>query len=731
MVEKTPHKPIEAERNGALHAPMLVPSPLSSPFLSNLPDSEWDLQQLLSVLRRRSLAIISTSVVVMTLVVSSTLRQAPVYESSFQLLIAPIESNNNLDELTSDNQNQTDSSEPDYETQIELLQSPDLLKGAVQKLQLTDSDLDYASIVDGLNISRLEETKILEISYQSTDPQEVKVVLDALAESYIQDSLTKQKASLRQGIQFIERQLPASKRRVDQLQRDLQAFRQRNDFVDPDAQAEVIAEQTNDLEQQELEVDRALAKARSVYANLQNETGAVAALEDATAYQGLIEELRQVETKRATELTRFRPESLSIRVIEEQRQNIIPLLEQEAQRIVGTKQAQASTEITTLQVQKDAIATAQLQLSQQIQQLPQLSRQYADLQREIQIATESLNRFLASYENLQVRDAQNQVPWQLVRPVEAPDAPISPNIPRNLVLGSVASLLLGVALALLLDKLNRTYHSIEELKEQTKLPLLGSLPFDKALRNWNSSKILEPTPTKNSKHLNFKFWQRSDRSDSYVYSQFDESLRLLHSNLQLLSTSRSSQSFVISSAMSGDGKTTVSCHLAQAIASLGRRVLLVDADLRRPKVHTHLGLNSEQGLSNLLTSNLSIKGVLQRPFPRLELFVICAGDVPPDPVKLLSSPKMGHMMEQLHHAFDFVIYDTPPLSGLADANTLVPHTDGLILVVGLDKTDRNLVQQALENARTTHLSVVGMIVNQLHHSPLSTNDLSYSYLKRP
>jgi polysaccharide biosynthesis transport protein len=89
------------------------------------------------------------------------------------------------------------------------------------------------------------------------------------------------------------------------------------------------------------------------------------------------------------------------------------------------------------------------------------------------------------------------------------------------------------------------------------------------------------------------------------------------------------------------------------------------------------------------------------------------------------------MMEQLHHAFDFVIYDTPPLSGLADANTLVPHTDGLILVVGLDKTDRNLVQQALENARTTHLSVVGMIVNQLHHSPLSTNDLSYSYLKRP
>jgi polysaccharide biosynthesis transport protein len=698
MVEKTPHKPLEADRNGSATspAPFLIPPSIPSPFLSNMQDSEWDIQQLLGVLRRRSLAVISTSVVV----------------------------------LTSDNQNQSNSSEPDYDTQIELLQSPDLLKEAVQKLQLNNPDLDYATIVDGLTISRLQETKILEISYQSTDPQEVKLVLDTLSSSYIKYSLTKQKVSLRQGIQFVERQLPASKRRVDQLQRDLQAFRQRNDFVNPDAQAEVIAEQTNDLERQELEVDRALAKARSTYANLQNETGAVAALEDATAYQGLIEELRQVETKKATELTRFQPQSLSVRVIEEQRQNIVPLLEKEAQRVVGTKQAQAATEIATLQVQKDAIAAAQLQLNQAIQQLPQLSRQYADLQREIQFATESLNRFLASYENLQVKDAQNQVPWQLTRPAETPDSPISPNIPRNIVLGSVASLLLGIALALLLDKLNKTYHSVEELKEQTNLPLLGTLPFSPALRRWDGSQAIELKPSKNSNLSRLKFWEKSHHSNSYVYSKFDESLRLLHTNLQLLRTNRSGQSFVISSAMSGDGKTTVSYHLAQAIASLGRRVLLVDADLRRPKIHTYLGCKPDQGLSNLLTSNLTVKDVIQRPFPQLEMYVMCAGDVPPDPVKLLSSTKMQRTMEQLNQAFDFVIYDTPPLSGLADANLLVPHTDGLILVIGLDKTDRDLVQQVLENARTTHLSIVGMVVNQLRHHPLENNDLSYSYLKR-
>jgi len=730
MVKKAPYESSEAERNAAM--PSLVQMPFLSPFLSNTQDSEWDLQQLLGVLKRRSLAIISTSVVVMSLVVSSTLRQEPLYESSFQLLIAPIDINSNLDELTSDNQNQNNaSSEPDYDTQIELLQSPDLLKDAIQKLQLIYPDFNYASLAASLSISRLQDTKILQISYQNTDPQTVKAVLDKLSNSYIEYSLTKQKANLRQGIQFVERQLPANQKRVDQLQRDLQAFRQKNDFINPDTQAEAIAQQTNELEKQELEIDRSLAKAQSVYATLQSDTGSVAALDDATAYQQLISELRQVETKKATELTRFQPESLSIRVIDEQRQNIIPLLEKEAQRVVGTKLAQATIEITTLQVQKDAIAAAQLQLSQQVQQLPQLSRQYADLQREIQIATESLNRFLASYENLQIRAAQTQVPWQLVRPVEAPDFPISPNIPRNLVLGSVASLLLGITVALLLDKLDNAYHSVEELKERTRLPLLGTIPFYKSLHKWSASQVLELASSKKSRWSSLKFWENSSETNEYMFSQFDESLRLLHTNLQLLSTNRSGQSFVISSAMSEDGKTTVSCHLAQAIAAIGRRVLLVDADLRRPKVHTYLGLKPEQGLSNLLTSNLTIRDVIQRPFSRLELYVMSAGDVPPDPVKLLSSSRMQHTMKQLHQAFDFVIYDTPPLSGLADANTLVPHTDGLILVVGLDKTNRDLIHQVLENLQTTHLTVVGIIVNQLRNKSLRGTDLSYTYLKRP
>jgi len=730
MVKKAPYESPEAERNAAM--PSLVQMPFLSPFLSNTQDSEWDLQQLLGVLKRRSLAIISTSVVVMSLVVSSTLRQEPLYESSFQLLIAPIDINSNLDELTSDNQNQNNaSSEPDYDTQIELLQSPDLLKDAIQKLQLIYPDFNYASLAASLSISRLQDTKILQISYQNTDPQTVKAVLDKLSNSYIEYSLTKQKANLRQGIQFVERQLPANQKRVDQLQRDLQAFRQKNDFINPDTQAEAIAQQTNELEKQELEIDRSLAKAQSVYATLQSDTGSVAALDDATAYQQLISELRQVETKKATELTRFQPESLSIRVIDEQRQNIIPLLEKEAQRVVGTKLAQATIEITTLQVQKDAIAAAQLQLSQQVQQLPQLSRQYADLQREIQIATESLNRFLASYENLQIRAAQTQVPWQLVRPVEAPDFPISPNIPRNLVLGSVASLLLGITVALLLDKLDNAYHSVEELKERTRLPLLGTIPFYKSLHKWSASQVLELASSKKSRWSSLKFWENSSETNEYMFSQFDESLRLLHTNLQLLSTNRSGQSFVISSAMSEDGKTTVSCHLAQAIAAIGRRVLLVDADLRRPKVHTYLGLKPEQGLSNLLTSNLTIRDVIQRPFSRLELYVMSAGDVPPDPVKLLSSSRMQHTMKQLHQAFDFVIYDTPPLSGLADANTLVPHTDGLILVVGLDKTNRDLIHQVLENLQTTHLTVVGIIVNQLRNKSLRGTDLSYTYLKRP
>lgn len=174
----------------------------------------------------------------------------------------------------------------------------------------------------------------------------------------------------------------------------------------------------------------------------------------------------------------------------------------------------------------------------------------------------------------------------------------------------------------------------------------------------------------------------------YGASAFSESLRVLHTNLKLLSADRPLRSVIIASALPGDGKSTIALNLAPTAAILGQKVLLVDSDMRRPQVAQRLNLNQKQGLSTVITNNSNeteIDNYLQKPMPLVDFSVLPAGDLPPDPAKLLASQKMQHLVKDFERTFDLVVYDTPPVLGLADASLLASHTDGVILVVTLIK----------------------------------------------
>jgi capsular exopolysaccharide synthesis family protein len=168
---------------------------------------------------------------------------------------------------------------------------------------------------------------------------------------------------------------------------------------------------------------------------------------------------------------------------------------------------------------------------------------------------------------------------------------------------------------------------------------------------------------------------------------------------------------VIGSAVPGDGKSTVAIHLAQTAASIGQRVLLIDADLRRPQLHLRLGLPNQQGLSDVITTDLSLNDAIVRSSVEENLFVLTAGQPTSDSIKLLSSAKMQYLMEQFQAFFDLVIYDTPPLLGLADGNILAANTDGIVLVVGLQKTDRSLLTKSLDGLKISGASVLGIVAN--------------------
>ncbi|MCP6759284.1 MAG: polysaccharide biosynthesis tyrosine autokinase [Fischerella sp. CENA71] len=696
-----------------------LPQQLSNQFppfpLSDIQGDDWNLRDILNVVRRRVLVIAGVLAVVMTATVYSSLKQKPVYENSFRLLVEPLNNENKLPEL--DSQQNSSSSNPslDYESQIQVLKSPGLMRNIVMRLQKDYPDINYDYLLKSLTITRLGETRIIEVGYKSDNPVKVKAVLDEIAKTYLKYSLEQRQTSLRQGLKFVKEQLVVMQRRVDQLQKEQQIFRQKYDFVDPETQAQQIVAQASSLSQQRQTINQELAVARNNLASLQGEEGELATLNNAPLYQQLLAQLRTLEVQIAAQTTRFQEENPTIKNLQEKRESLLPLLRQEAERFMSTRLAEATTQLQALEVQSQELAKAEQQLEERRKQLPVLTRQYTELQRKLQVATESLNRFLNTRETLEIQVAQTELPWELIKAPTLPENPALVDIKRSLISGLLGGLILGIALALLLEKLDSTYHSAHVLKQKIKEPLLGSIPFERHLQgsqqHTSLPKILgRATPDSLPKDISESGALALRDTTSYS-TGFLEALRVLNTNIQLLSSDRPIKSIVISSAMPGDGKSTVAFHLAEIACAMEQRVLLVDANLRQPVIHELANLSNFWGLSNLITTNLPITEAI-RPAPFMkQLSILTSGPIPPDPTKLLSSEKMKRLMEDFQNTYDLVIYDAPPLLGLADASLIAPHTDGILLIVRMEKTDSSVLKRALESLKISRMNVLGVVSN--------------------
>ncbi|WP_341531123.1 polysaccharide biosynthesis tyrosine autokinase [Nostoc sp. UHCC 0302] len=687
----------------------------SFPWTEGQGDS-WNFQEFLSLVRRRALVIAGVSITVMATVVANLMlnQKQPQYEGSFQMLVEPLNDDTKVD-VVKDTTNVSQTG-LDYQSQIQVLKSPQLMGGIIKQLQTKYPDITYASLLNSLTVVQVGETKIIEVRYRSNDPNQTYFVLAHISHDYLNYSQEKRQTKLRQGIQFVDRQLPFIQNRVDQLQKELQIFRQRYDFTDPEQQVQQVTTQVSSLLGQRQSIDQQLAQTRANLASLQESNGKLALLNNAPLYQQLISQLRQLDVQIATESTRLQDNNPTIQVLKEKRASLLPLLQQEAKRIQGVKVAEVATQLQTLEAQSQELAKAEQKLEEKRKQWPILSRQYTELQRKLQVATESLNRFLSTRETLQIQRSQTELGWQLIQAPTQPQEPISDSdIKRYLIPGLIASIALGIGVALLMEKLDKTYHSANLLKEKVKLPLLGNIPFEKQVQT-----IQDRTPSSKLPIVRLPnslvesipgLAIVSDQDYSNHSSQFLEALRVLSTNIQLLSSDRPISSIIISSAMPGDGKSTIAFHLAQVATAMGQKVLLVDADLRQPKIHTLSELNNLWGLSNLISTNLPTGEVIRQLPSMSQLSVITAGPIPPDPTKLLSSEKMKRLMTDFQNSFDLVIYDAPPLLGLADASLLAPHTDGILLVVRIDKTNSSLLDRAIDKLKISRMNVLGMISN--------------------
>ncbi|WP_019508755.1 polysaccharide biosynthesis tyrosine autokinase [Pleurocapsa sp. PCC 7319] len=739
-----------------------------------------DLRQLTNIVKHRLRLISAIAIGATATAAIITFNQEPKYEGSFQLLVEPV-SETQEDSLSPLSILQQDFGGLDYDTQIEVLRSPSVLNPIVQSLASRYPEIAYHELIkpkkSPLQIEQLNDTKIIEVSYIDTDPQKIQFILDTLSEEYLRYSLEEKRREVKQGVEFLDSQLPEARARVDELQEQVQKFRQKHNLLDPDKQASLLAQQQVRFEEQFFDTQGKLKETQSLYALLQNQLGlepqqalAASYLSESPRYQNLLNELQQVEVELAKESARFLPANPTVQALEDKKARLLPLLKQEASGVLGNSLSgtvdntpdlaspsslrlglnqqyiQATNEIELLKIREQALQEAISYIEELVQEMPVIARQYTDLQRELTVATESLNRFLTAQEELQLQGAQQALPWQTIAEAKVTEDPVSPNPPRNLILGLFSGLLLGVGTALLAERLDPVFHSSEELKESFNLPILGLIPVQKDLQpldeiksepkiekmglpqlqignntlNVNSSSSEAKLPSSNRKHK----W--------YGASPFLEAFRSLNTNIKLLGSESAMRSFVISSSTPSEGKSTISCHLAQAAAAMGQKVLLVDADLRRPQVHRWIGVENQEGLSNILATGLDVESAIIKVPQWENLSVITAGDIPPDPTRLLASQKMYSLMDHLKgiRKYDLIIYDTPPILGFADGRILSTRTNGVVIVVRIGKTDRSLLKQNIDNIKMSNVPILGLVANHVNRTSGSHNYYSHYYADR-
>ena len=709
-----------------------------------------DLRQLWSVVKHRLRLIVKVALGVTAVSGLWILTQPPKYRGGFQVLVGePTKKENQVNQLFQGLRG----TDIDYETQIEVLRSPSVLEPIIQQLSQKYPEIEYTDLIrykkSPLKIAQLRDTKILKVSYDDTDREKIQFVLQTLADAYLRYSLEARQTKIKQALEYVDNQLPSLRAKVDILQAQLQQFREQHDLLDPQHRAEQLSDKLLELEENYFDTQVKLNENRTLYGLLQGQLGldpsqamASSYLSESPRYQKLLNQLQAIEIELAQQSTIWQEDTPIIQALQDKKQKLLPLLSQEARVVLGNNSPLmlsnsgslaspsslrlelnqqfilSANQIEVLEIRRSALAQAIQSFNQQIEQMPSIAREYTNLQQKLSVATASLKNFLAAREKLQLDAAQQALTWQLLAKPEMPENPFFPSPPLHLSLGLVAGLLLGLGAALLAERLDPVFHSTEELKESIPLPILGLIPVQKELDS--IEQVTEgglPQLQIGNTKISFQtsFSAQPNRYSRYQSSSFLEAFRSLNTNIRLLGSDSPIRSLVISSSAPAEGKSTISLNLAQAAAAMGQRVLLVDADLRRPQVHHRLGLENTQGLSNVIATGLDVEQAIQK-VPRWDnLSVLSAGDIPPDPNRLLSSQHMQQIMKQLEEQgnFDLVIYDTPPMLGFADARILAASTTGMILVVKMSQTDRSAIKRCIDVLKMSRVSILGVVANNV------------------
>ncbi len=623
-------------------------------------------------------------------------------------------------------------------TEVQILRSSSLIEQALASINDSSLRSSPDEVSSNLSIQQPENTDVLQISLTGTEPEKIEATLNALGTTYVNYSLNSRVSKASKATEFIEDQLPKAQEELNGSANALREFRQSYSLLDLEQFGNTLLQTRQGLEDQIYQAAIALEQTKQQYQVLQSQMAqagldpksslANAALTEDSGYRDLVNQLRQIDIQYIQERLRYSENNPIVEDLIIQRANVLALLQQRSEKILRRSVSASELAVGTIPSSENSVAQSlnsqliatQVQLvgqntqmeglrytqnlvAEQFREIPALQQEYAELQRQHQLNSSKYDLFLAKLQELELSQAEEIAPWQILEPPFLPRVPISPKVQQNILLGFLGSLGLGIWVAMLLESLDSRLKDPEEVKALLQLPVLGMIP-----------RIDQPTGTRISVDSTHKL-------NDYNFSCFTESVRSLAFNLSYLSPKHGAKLLAFTSAIPEEGKSTLTYNLSVTIASLGYRVLLVEADMRKPQMKHYSHKASfpaivppfpEHGLSTVLSTNRSWRDCVYKS-KTSHFHLLMAGGVPPNPMNLLNSGKMADLMKEWSAIYDYVLIDTPPIAGLTDTQSLATKVDEIILVVSLNSAPRSTVKRAKELLEELGCNIEGVVINRV------------------
>ncbi len=553
-----------------------------------------------------------------------------------------------------------------------------------------DETPDEASLVNGflgrVSVEPERQTHLVDVFFDARDPRFAADAANALVDVYVEQNLAWKQSSTQNMIAFLDKEVEKQKLKVGEAQRSLGDYREKQNAMSLDQHQNVVTSKLTKYNDDAMQAKNKLSQKEAIYRQVQAPGAAdsLGIIQSDPTVQTLKTQLDAQNSERVQLLGPYlemHPKVVEInaKIAETTRQ--LKLAKDRA--VLGVRNEYESAVIEEQNASR-ALALAKAESVD----ISRKGIDYGVMERESQSNEETLNALLQRQSELRVTSNSKDNNVSVIERAEVPGSPMSAGGRRTWLVALMIGLVAALGVVFVLDYMNDTIKTPEDISRQLKIPFLGLIP---AVRG--------------DKHPLL--------SSAQVPHDFGEAFRSLRTSLITTFQGEGAKVLVVTSAQPLEGKTTTAVNIAMALAYGGARVLLVDADMRRPGMHRALRLTNERGLSQVLTGQARVRDVIQRTVDP-NLLAVTAGKTPPNPSELLASERMKTLITNLSHGpFDWILIDTPPVLAVTDAVILAPAVSGAVFVIGAEMTRRRLAERAIETLQSSRPRQIAAVLNRV------------------